>query len=202
LLVPATMRILGDWNWWPGGRKKSVFKAPGLEDAPPEARPSPPQGERAEGEQRREDRQNVSRRGVERQEVTEDGYLQRDGARQEGGRRVGRPERWGVRPRSGRSYPNHPFLSPDREVRRAIESVDGERAEPELGQRVDRAESQAPKPRPGRAHLDGLFRSGPEARHVAELADGERKTDEGVRYPWHASQEERDKNPEIPPTSG
>ena len=26
LLVPATMRILGDWNWWPGGRKKSVFR--------------------------------------------------------------------------------------------------------------------------------------------------------------------------------
>jgi putative drug exporter of the RND superfamily len=25
LLVPATMRILGDWNWWPGGRK-SVFR--------------------------------------------------------------------------------------------------------------------------------------------------------------------------------
>jgi RND superfamily putative drug exporter len=25
LLVPATMRILGDWNWWPGGRK-STFK--------------------------------------------------------------------------------------------------------------------------------------------------------------------------------
>ena len=21
LLVPATMRVLGDWNWWPGGRK-------------------------------------------------------------------------------------------------------------------------------------------------------------------------------------
>ncbi len=28
LLVPATMRILGDWNWWPGGRK-SVFRADG-----------------------------------------------------------------------------------------------------------------------------------------------------------------------------
>ncbi len=28
LLVPATMRILGDWNWWPGGRK-SVFKRKG-----------------------------------------------------------------------------------------------------------------------------------------------------------------------------
>ena len=26
LLVPATMRILGDWNWWPGGRK-STFRA-------------------------------------------------------------------------------------------------------------------------------------------------------------------------------
>ena len=25
LLVPATMRILGDWNWWPGGRK-STFR--------------------------------------------------------------------------------------------------------------------------------------------------------------------------------
>jgi RND superfamily putative drug exporter len=25
LLVPATMRILGDWNWWPGARK-SVFR--------------------------------------------------------------------------------------------------------------------------------------------------------------------------------
>ena len=31
LLVPATMRILGDWNWWPGGRKKSVFHAKGEE---------------------------------------------------------------------------------------------------------------------------------------------------------------------------
>ncbi len=28
LLVPATMRILGDWNWWPGGRK-SIFKQKG-----------------------------------------------------------------------------------------------------------------------------------------------------------------------------
>ena len=26
LLVPATMRILGDWNWWPGGRK-ATFEA-------------------------------------------------------------------------------------------------------------------------------------------------------------------------------
>jgi uncharacterized membrane protein YdfJ with MMPL/SSD domain len=23
LLVPATMRVLGDWNWWPGGRMRS-----------------------------------------------------------------------------------------------------------------------------------------------------------------------------------
>ncbi len=26
LLVPATMRVLGDWNWWPGGRK-ATFRA-------------------------------------------------------------------------------------------------------------------------------------------------------------------------------
>ena len=26
LLVPATMRVLGDWNWWPGGRKKTFGK--------------------------------------------------------------------------------------------------------------------------------------------------------------------------------
>ena len=28
LLVPATMRVLGDWNWWPGGRK-ATFRADG-----------------------------------------------------------------------------------------------------------------------------------------------------------------------------
>jgi RND superfamily putative drug exporter len=28
LLVPATMRILGDWNWWPGGRKATFGAGP------------------------------------------------------------------------------------------------------------------------------------------------------------------------------
>ncbi|MEW6637664.1 MAG: MMPL family transporter [Actinomycetota bacterium] len=28
LLVPATMRILGDWNWWPGGRKTTFRPNP------------------------------------------------------------------------------------------------------------------------------------------------------------------------------
>ena len=28
LLVPATMRILGDWNWWPGGRKVTFGATP------------------------------------------------------------------------------------------------------------------------------------------------------------------------------
>jgi putative drug exporter of the RND superfamily len=28
LLVPATMRILGDWNWWPGGRTKTFAPDP------------------------------------------------------------------------------------------------------------------------------------------------------------------------------
>ncbi len=27
LLVPATMRVLGDWNWWPGGRTRTFGKA-------------------------------------------------------------------------------------------------------------------------------------------------------------------------------
>jgi len=34
LLVPATMRILGDWNWWPGGRKATFAassKAPAID---------------------------------------------------------------------------------------------------------------------------------------------------------------------------
>ena len=37
LLVPAAMRILGDWNWWPGGRK-SVFKRGSWRDPVPPAR--------------------------------------------------------------------------------------------------------------------------------------------------------------------
>jgi RND superfamily putative drug exporter len=28
LLVPATMRILGDWNWWPGGRRATFGAGP------------------------------------------------------------------------------------------------------------------------------------------------------------------------------
>jgi RND superfamily putative drug exporter len=28
LLVPATMRVLGDWNWWPGGRKATFGASP------------------------------------------------------------------------------------------------------------------------------------------------------------------------------
>lgn len=28
LLVPATMRVLGDWNWWPGGRRKTFRTEP------------------------------------------------------------------------------------------------------------------------------------------------------------------------------
>ena len=34
LLVPATMRILGDWNWWPGGRK-ATFRAAPKKNSPP-----------------------------------------------------------------------------------------------------------------------------------------------------------------------
>ena len=34
LLVPATMRVLGDWNWWPGGRK-ATFRAEGTKKGRP-----------------------------------------------------------------------------------------------------------------------------------------------------------------------
>jgi len=179
LLVPATMRILGDYNWWPGGRKKSVFKAPGLEDVPPEARLSPPQGERAEREQPIEDANNGSGRGVEWQEATEDGYLRREGAQQEEERRAGRPERRGVGSRPSRAGLG-PFLSPDREVRRAVKLVGGERGEPEMGRSVSHPEYQGPRPRPGRAHLGDLFRLDPEAHHVAGPAHGERETGGGA----------------------
>ena len=30
LLVPATMRVLGDWNWWPGGRKSTFGNRHGI----------------------------------------------------------------------------------------------------------------------------------------------------------------------------
>jgi putative drug exporter of the RND superfamily len=29
LLVPATMRVLGDWNWWPGGRRRKRISGAG-----------------------------------------------------------------------------------------------------------------------------------------------------------------------------
>ena len=32
LLVPATMRVLGDWNWWPSGRSRRAVR--GLKSAP------------------------------------------------------------------------------------------------------------------------------------------------------------------------
>ena len=194
LLVPATMRILGDWNWWPGGRKKSVFKAPGLEDVRSRVRLAPRGEESPEGEQPPEDTQNGSR-DAERQVAAGDGYPRRDGTQQERERRVDRrPERRDTRSRSGRVRLGS-FLSPDREVRRVVESVDGERAEPETGQHVNLTEPQDPKPRPGRAHLDGLYRLDRAAPYVAGSADSERKTDEGARYPWRASQEERGKEP-------
>jgi putative drug exporter of the RND superfamily len=71
LLVPATMRILGDWNWWPGGRK-STF-------TPSRQWPSPRSGTGAE-----EERMNGqgSQNEIERAEET---YH----SRVEAGRRLG-----------------------------------------------------------------------------------------------------------------
>jgi RND superfamily putative drug exporter len=38
LLVPATMRILGDWNWWPGGRKTTFGADPKKSSLPDDDR--------------------------------------------------------------------------------------------------------------------------------------------------------------------
>jgi hypothetical protein len=92
LLVPATMRVLGDWNWWPGGRKKSVFKERRLVEPTPEARPSW-NGPGPEGKPRRED---------ERQEADGDSWGER--AWQEV-RRTSHPERQSARrPRPARAH--------------------------------------------------------------------------------------------------
>jgi RND superfamily putative drug exporter len=44
LLVPATMRILGDWNWWPGGRKATFGPSPKKNSRPTEDPTSNTQG--------------------------------------------------------------------------------------------------------------------------------------------------------------
>jgi len=177
LLVPATMRILGDWNWWPGGRRKSVFKARGLTDIPSEAGLPPRDGRNPEGEPHHEDGQDPIRRAKGQEVADEDGYPRGARVQQQEEHRTGRPEHQGSRSPSGKARLDHPFLSPDREVRRLVESVDSERAEPEAGPRLDRPEHQGLKPRPGRVHLDGLFRSNPEARLVAGSDDGEQETE-------------------------
>ncbi len=125
LLVPATMRILGDWNWWPGGRKKSVFKERKLADVPLEAGQSP----------------------ESTQEVAENGYLRRDYTQQED-RRISHSEHQGVRePRPGRAHLEG-FRRLNRKLRRAIGSAD-EEAGPEAGE-GDHYPGHAPEEKRGR----------------------------------------------------
>jgi RND superfamily putative drug exporter len=104
LLVPATMRILGDWNWWPGGRKKSVFKEREMSGPVAETRSSQ-NGSGSESEQPREDERGVARRleGLdERQGADRDSQGER--AWQEGPRPP-HPERRSVRrPRPARAH--------------------------------------------------------------------------------------------------
>jgi len=104
LLVPATMRVLGDWNWWPGGRKKSVFKK--RERAAPRGETRPSQnGSGPESEQPREDERGVARRLEGRDErLRADGDFQGERAWQEG-RHTPHPERRSVRrPRPARAH--------------------------------------------------------------------------------------------------
>jgi putative drug exporter of the RND superfamily len=127
LLVPATMRILGDLNWWPGGRRTSVFKERGLAGARLEAQHSIQVEASQRDEQHHENAQNIVRR-IERQGAAKDGHPQRDHTPQEE-HRAANPERQSVRrPRPGRAHLDG-FRRLNRELRNAAEPADGERAE-------------------------------------------------------------------------
>jgi RND superfamily putative drug exporter len=139
LLVPATMRILGDWNWWPGGRKKSSFQEQGPAEPMPETHPSQ-KGPGTEVEQRRVDERGVVRRLEGRDEWRGPHGArdrQMDYTRQEG-RHVTHPEHQsGRRPRPGRAHLDS-FRRLDRELRRTVESADGEQDAPENNGRAYR----------------------------------------------------------------
>jgi RND superfamily putative drug exporter len=139
LLVPATMRILGDWNWWPGGRKKSLFKEQAPAEPTHETHPS--QNDPGhQGEQRRVDERGLVRRlegRDERRGADGDRDLKVDHTRQEG-RHITHPERQsGRRPRPGRAHLDS-LRRLDRELRRTVESADGEQYGPENNGRVYR----------------------------------------------------------------
>ena len=139
LLVPATMRILGDWNWWPGGRKKSLFKEQEPAEPTPETYPSQ-NSSGPEGEQRRVDELGVVRcleGRDERRGADGDRDPQADHTWQEG-RHVAHPERRsGRRPRPGRAHLDS-LRRLDRELYRTMESADVEQDRPENNGRAYR----------------------------------------------------------------
>jgi RND superfamily putative drug exporter len=47
LLVPATMRIMGDWNWWAPKPLRRLHDRFGLSEVLPEAEPTPDRAEPA-----------------------------------------------------------------------------------------------------------------------------------------------------------
>ncbi len=104
LLVPATMRVLGDWNWWPGGRKKSVFKEREMTGSTAETL-SAHNGPDPEIEQPREDGRLLVRplKGQDEQQGA-DGDSWGEHAWQVG-RRTAQPQRRSVRrPRPARAH--------------------------------------------------------------------------------------------------
>jgi RND superfamily putative drug exporter len=136
LLVPATMRILGDWNWWPGGRKKSVFKERETPGSTAETLSSH-NGPAPEGEQPR-----VGDRGGAQPPEGEwqgaDGDFRGERAWQEG-RRTTHPERRNVRlPRPARAHLDVLHRLNGR-LNQAEEPVDG-------GRRAGRPEPWAREP--------------------------------------------------------
>ena len=126
LLVPATMRILGDWNWWPGGRKKSVFKEREMTGSTAETL-SAHNGPDPESEQPREDGRRFARplKGQDEQQGA-DGDSWGEHAWQVG-RRTAHPERRSVRrPRPARAHLDALHRLNGR-LNQAQEPVDGRR---------------------------------------------------------------------------
>jgi putative drug exporter of the RND superfamily len=125
-LVPATMRILGDWNWWPGGRKKGVFRPRKSVDAPSKVGRSPRDGASPRGEQQRNDETYAVRRVG--QEATENGRPWQGHSRQQDGR-VDRAERRYVGFRPGRAHLDRLFRRPEYQASHDVEPADGGQAE-------------------------------------------------------------------------
>jgi uncharacterized membrane protein YdfJ with MMPL/SSD domain len=220
LLVPATMRILGDWNWWPGGRKKSVI--------------------RAKSEESRRTMKIIATAAVvavgvfaltgfvaasilglglavivlvnaalicalllpvvmrafgerDRRSAGESVFEVRGTT---GTSRGDRRSPGGGGSPIGEQYHRDAqnFVGPVERQEAAGNGHPGRDRAQQKGRHVEDPERQSARPRPGRAHLDGFRRLGRELRNAAKLVNDEQarpEPDEGNHYPGRPTQEKQ-----------